>query len=222
MRKSDVHESLATLYLRLNGYFTTGLILHSPEWGQARTEIDCLAIRHCHHSQADRAIGTAEFLAADEEANDLILCEVKSEPTQLRFNKPIRNDPAALCAMLRWAGLFGEERIESIAGRLLPLLQDGVSAEAARHGVREGDFRVRALLCCPPIAKPTNDRWCLTGDEILAYARQCFRPDERRASCSTRYNFQQWGFPFAPIVRLLKEFPELPTLESLYQELRAT
>ncbi len=40
MTKSNFYEILTMLYLRLNGYFTTGLILHSPEWGQAETEID--------------------------------------------------------------------------------------------------------------------------------------------------------------------------------------
>jgi len=33
-RKSEVHEALAVLYLRLNGYFTTGLVVQSPKWGQ--------------------------------------------------------------------------------------------------------------------------------------------------------------------------------------------
>lgn len=221
MRKSDVHESLAALYLRLNGYFTTGLILHSPEWGQARTEIDCLAIRHYHHMQADRVIETAEFLNADERATDLILCEVKGDPSQLRFNNPIRTDPAALCEMLRWAGIFSEDRIDSVAGRLQPLLQEGVSTEAARHGVHEGDFRVRALLCCPSIDSPVANLWCLTGNEILEYARQCFSPDERRPSCSTRYNFQQWGYPFTPIVQWLKESSDAVTLEGLYERLGA-
>jgi hypothetical protein len=62
MRKSDVHEILTMLYLRLNGYFTTGLILHSPERGQARTDIDCLAVHHPYHRQSERGVGTSDFL----------------------------------------------------------------------------------------------------------------------------------------------------------------
>lgn len=38
-RKPEVNESLVALYLRLNGYFTTGLIVHAREWGQSRAEI---------------------------------------------------------------------------------------------------------------------------------------------------------------------------------------
>lgn len=155
MRKSDVHEVLATLYLRLNGYFTTGLILHSPKWGQARTEIDCLAIRHPYHLQSERGVETSDFLCTHDGEVDLILCEVKSDPTGLGFNRPVRTDPEALRAALRWAGLFTEDQVRSIVARLQPLLQDDVPLDAARTGVADGSCRVRPLLCCPPALKLT-------------------------------------------------------------------
>lgn len=60
--KPEVNEALATLYLRLNGYFTTGLILHSPDWGENRTELDCVAIRHPNHSQPERGVESSAFL----------------------------------------------------------------------------------------------------------------------------------------------------------------
>lgn len=221
MKTSDVHEALAALYLRLNGYFTTGLILHSPEWGRSQTEIDCLAIRHLHHSQAERGFGTAEFLDNTKEVTDLILCEVKSDPNHLSFNRPIRTEPEALRTILRWAGIFSEAEMESIVYRLQPLLQEGVTAETAKMGVLEGGFRVRALLCCPALDGSVVDRWCLTGDEIFGYAGQCFNPAEPRPSCSTRYNLLQWGYPFTPIVQWLKERPDPLTLGALYERLGA-
>jgi hypothetical protein len=221
MRKSDVNEALAALYLRLNGYFTTGLILHSPEWGQNQTEIDCLAIRHLYHSQAERGLGGAELVNDNEEVSDLILCEVKSDPSQLRFNKPIRTDAEALSRILRWAGIFNEKQIESVVERLRPLLQEDVMAGTARAGVVEGRFRVRALLCCPALGGPVVDRWCLTGDEIFGYASRCFNPAEPRPYSSTRYNFRQWGYPFTPIVHWLKEQPDPLALEALYEHLGA-
>ena len=223
MRKSDVHEVLATLYLRLNGYFTTGLILHSNEWGQARTEIDCLAIRHPHHLQPERCVETAEFLRTRQAEIDLILCEVKSSPDDLRFNDPIRTDVEAICAALRWSGLLEEEQVRSVAERLQPLLQGGVPAEVSRRGIVEGACRVRPLLCCPPCHESDPNRWCLTGSEIFRFVRQCFNPPTPRDSCSTRYNFQQWGYPFTPIVRVFKnEQGARPVaLEDLYKCLEA-
>lgn len=223
MRKSDVHEALAALYLRLNGYFTTGFIVHSPEWGEAHTEIDCLAIRHPHHEQPERELKTADFLNTGEKMIDLLLCEVKSCPDQLSFNEPIRTDPEALRAALRWAGVFTKAQVISVANRFQPLLQDGVSAKEACAGVVEGSCRVRPLLCCPPYAEVSVDRWCLTGSKIFCFADQCFNPPKRRVSSSTRYNFQQWGYPFTPIVQYLKDpgGPKQKTLDGLYERLKS-
>lgn len=43
MDKSDIQETLVLLYLRLNGYFGTGFIVHAPQ--RNKTEMDVLAIR---------------------------------------------------------------------------------------------------------------------------------------------------------------------------------
>lgn len=220
MRKADVQETLAALYLRLNGYFTTGLIVHSPTWGQSRTEIDCLAVRLPYHSQAERGLDTAKFLDTAEGTTDLVLCEVKGDPTQLRFNASITEDREAVPAILRWSGVFHESQIGAVADRFRPFLADNVPVETARAGLMEGAFRVRALLCCPVSSTPMNDRWILTGDEIFGHVSSCLAPTEKRSSCSTRYNFAQWGHPFASVVRCFKEASS-PTLDDLYDYLGA-
>lgn len=204
MSKSDIDEILVQLYLRVNGYFTTGLIAHSSEWGQARTEVDCLAVRHPYYGELERQIGPSEFLGANEGKIDLILCEVKSDPQMIGFNRALREDDTALTSILRWSGLFPEEQLNAVAGKLRPLLQDDVGIDCAKVGVVEEGVRIRALTCCPSAAAEDTGRWCLMGCEILDYLNQCFNPEERRESCSTRYNFQQWGFPFEPIVRYIK------------------
>lgn len=122
MRRSDIDEALAALYLRLNGYFTTALILHSPTWDQSQTEIDCLTIRHPNHSQAERTVGPADFLNDSTGTTDLILCEVRDDPNQLRFNNP----------ELRSSQGLVDEGCESRQSR---------RAEKARWHVRCGDRR---------------------------------------------------------------------------------
>lgn len=221
-KKADINEALATLYLRLNGYFTTGLILHSPEWGEARTETDCLAIRHPDHCQPERGVETAEFLAIQKGEVDLIVCEAKSVPEQIAFNEPLRTDPEAVRA--RWAGVFDERQVSSVAERLQPLFSDGVEAARSRSGVVEGRYRIRGLLCCPPASEEDcKGRWCLVGSEICRFVNECFNPSVRRDACSTRYNFQQWGYALAPIVQYFKgsgvRKRRLPTLEGLYEHL---
>jgi len=148
--KSEINEALVTLYLRLNGYFTTGLILHSAHWGENRTELDCLAVRHPNHQQPDRGVKTSGFLShcSDEvEEVDLLLCEVKSLPTELGFNKSLQTDVEAVRAILRWAGVFTEQQVISVADRLRPLLKEKVTIDTARNGILENRCRVRALLC---------------------------------------------------------------------------
>ncbi len=220
-RKPEIHEALATLYLRLNGYFTTGLIVHSPDWGANRTETDCLAVREQHHCQPERGIETSEFLATSSGEVDLVICEVKSVPEE-RFNESLRNDPETIRSLLRWAGLFDERQVCSVAERLQPLFDAGVDLATARNGVLEGRCRVRALLSCPPASEQDcQGRWCLVGSEILRFADECFSPAERRPACSTRYNFRQWGYALAPIVQYFKLSAggDPSTLEGLYAHL---
>jgi hypothetical protein len=223
MKKSDVNEILAQLYFRLNGYFTTGLILHSPEWGQARTEIDCLAIRHRYHCQPERRVEGSDFLGVHNGETDIILCEVKSDKNSLRFNQPIKNDIEALRATLRWTGIFTEANVCSVADRLMPLLQDDTHLDAMRTGVIEESIRVRPLLCCPSCSEAAIDKWCLLGSDIFDFANQCFNPEERRDTCSTRYNFQQWGYPFSSVVTYFKNRCEAETIniDELYQHIGA-
>lgn len=205
MTKSDVQELLVQLFLRLNGYFTTGLIVHSPTWGQqAQTEIDCLAIRNPYHDQPERCVEPSNFLGISSGMTDIILCEVKSEPEQVNFNTPLKENAESLKSVLRWAGVFPANEVSAVADKLRPLLNNDVSIEDMRNGVIIDNIRVRPLLCCPPQSEPQENRWCLTAHEIFEFANLCFNPVEARGSCSTRYNFQQWGYPFTAIVQYLK------------------
>jgi len=203
--RPEVNEALVTLYLRLNGYFTTGLVVQAPDWGEARTEIDCLALRHPGHAQPEREVPSSPFLALQPGLIDLLICEVKSVPAEVSFNPRLKRDPAVVKDVLRWAGVFSEGLLPELSDRVLPLLQDGVTAEAGKAGLVEGSVRVRGLLCCPPAeASDLAGRWCLLGSELVQFANTCFNPKERRPSCSTRYNFRLWSGSLAPLVQYFK------------------
>ena len=219
MNQKDVDECLAVLYMRLNGYFTTGVIVHSPIHGQATTEVDCLAVRLPHHQQDERVVAEAPFLNIEKGFIDLIVCEVKSDPSKLAFNDSIKKDIDALSGIIKWAGVFPEEAVYSVASRLLQLLSDGVPIATARAGFIEDKVRVRALLCCPPKSSRIGDQWCLNGEEIIRYADECFNPCENRPTCSVRYNFQQWSYPLNQIVSWLKDKKrkQPATLLALYE-----
>ena len=115
----DVPEALTTLYLRLNGFFTSGLVLHSPKRGRVRSHIDCLAVRHPFHDQSEREVDPDPFLELGE-TPELLLCEVKSSVHSLSFNQPLRTDPTTIDAFLRWSGLIRPDRVKEAVDAFVP------------------------------------------------------------------------------------------------------
>lgn len=224
MTKPDVDEILTQLYLRLNGYFTSGLILHSPTWGQNRTELDCLAIRLQYHRQQDRIIASSNFLNLNDGEIDLLFCEVKHNPEHLNFNDSLKTDEEAVKNALRWIGLFREDELDAILDNLIPLFQDDTSREQMKTGFEYKNCRIRSLLCSPPLSEYDEDKWCLIGTEICEYIDNCFNPSEIRDSCSTRYNFHQWGYPFSQVVEIFKdeEIDGPSNVQEIYSHLLAT
>lgn len=225
-KRSRLQENLLNLYLRLNGYFVTGFIAHSPEWGDNRTEIDALAVRHPHNDEPERLIKPSPYLETSTEHVDLLICEVKSRGQQLQFNETLRETPDALISVLRWSGLFYEQEIFEVAHRLLPLLQP--SSKASQEipciiGPR--NTRVRAILCSPERwLKRNNQPWFVPGSEIFNFAYTCFCPEKPRCSCSTQYDFEAWGEVYEPIVKFIKgkgnaSFINASVIKELYQHL---
>lgn len=100
----DVPEAVTTLYLRLNGFLTSGFIPHSAEGGKALGDIDCLALWNPFHDQSERGVSTDPFLELGK-CQELLLCEVKSSIPSLSFNERLRTDPAAVNSLIRWSGL---------------------------------------------------------------------------------------------------------------------
>jgi hypothetical protein len=220
-KKSSLQENLLNLYLRLNGFFVTGFIVHSPVLGKNRTEIDALAIRHPHNREPERLIQPSPFLQVSTEYIDLLICEVKSRGQKLQFNDALRNTPHALESILRWAGLFHENEIPDLVNQLLPLLEP--SAEAKQDVPRVIDprkTRIRAILCSPERwLKRNNQSWFIPGSEIFNYAHTCFCPEKPRDPCSTRYDFKAWGEVYGPIVNFFKSNSEIKSIKELYEHL---
>jgi len=202
---SKIQEQLVSLYLRLNGCFVTGFVVHSPVHGSNRTEIDALALRHPFSSEPERMIGPDPRLDLSTSHTDLMICEVKSRGQKLQFNSPLKTQPDVLASVLRWCGLFKENDLRGLATALSGQLLAGhpnVTAPPTVHGPR--NTRVRALMFSPErTSRRDSQRWFLTGPEIIEYVWRCLCPGSPRSSCATTYDFQVWG-DFEPIVRYFK------------------
>ena len=206
-KRSNLQENLFNLYLRLNGYFITGFIVHSPEWGNNRAEIDALAVRHPHHSEPERLIEPSPYLQTSSEFTDLLICEVKSKGEQLQFNESLRNSIQAINSVLHWSGLFLDHETQELSYCISQMMQPSEEPKqtiSCITGPRQTQIRV--MLCSPERwTKRNNQTWFIPGSEIFSYLYACFCPDTRRSSCSTQYDFSLWGEIYEPIVRFFKE-----------------
>lgn len=207
MNKSEIQEDLLSLYLRLNGFFVSSLIVHSHRHGHNRTEIDALAVRFPHNSEPEREVGPDEYLETSANHVDLLICEVKSGGSPLRFNSALADSEEAIASVLRWAGIFSNPQLVHIVERLKQSLQPAnPPLEGIPTVLGPGRTRVRALLCAPERwTRKSNQRWFLPGKQIFEYIWKCLCPEAARASCSVSYDFGLWGKNYEPIVRYFKQ-----------------
>ena len=204
--KSKAQEDLALLYLRLNGFFVTGFIAHSPIHGHNLTEIDALALRMPHSAEPEREVGPHGLLDLSSNHADLIICEVKSRGEPLRFNAALTEDPRAAAAVLRWSGLFLEDELPELVTRLqAALAPNPLRSAAPPSATGPRGTRVRGLLFAPERDKRyTNQSWFVTGPELFEYVHRCLSPTQPRSECSVSYDFGLWG-DREPIIRYFKD-----------------
>jgi hypothetical protein len=206
MTKADVQEALVTLYLRLNGYFTTGFIVQSSTPGRVTTELDILAVRLPHNAEPDRVIGCAPELDTWDSGIDFIIGEVKSRDQPLQFNSAVRN-PQAVSTILQWWGYLTAEEVATKTQDVLSILQPLPGAVAAPTVLCPRGARVRSILFSPEtrsIRRP-QQAWFISGPPMFKHIFACLHPSELRATCATDYGAGQWGIGLERFVSYFKD-----------------
>ncbi|MGE0388122.1 MAG: hypothetical protein AB7Q97_25635 [Gammaproteobacteria bacterium] len=194
--RSQLQEQLVSLYLRLNGFFVTGFIVHSPLHGQNRAELDALALRLPYNCEPERQIGPDPMLELSEKYTDLAVCEVKSKGQQLQFNQSLVQQSTAAATILRWAGLFRESEVIPLADSLAQALAPSNPAARPNAPTVLGpqDVRIRGLLFSPERdSRRPNQPWFISGPQLFDYIWRCLCPANPRQCCATTYDFQLWG-----------------------------
>jgi len=223
--RSRAQENLLQLYLRLNGFFLTGLIVHKDGPDGIRTEVDTLAVRHRFHCEPERVIEPSPFIGKAGQRTDLFICEVKSKGQSLQFNARLRDEPQCVATLIRWAGLFDPNSVNEIAEQVRKTLQTRPIASKCIPSTTTEEVRICGVICCPERWEGgRNDPWFLGGKEIFEYIWNCFRPDPPRPECATKYDFTAWGSEFECIVLWFKKkdmakLPDNP-MTALYEHLR--
>ena len=209
MEKGKFHESLVRLYLRLNGYFQTGLISHSAVHGNNATEIDILAVRFPLHSQPEREVGFCTALNPSKTNIDIIIGEVKS--SDVVFNDPLKTGHALAdrnwTQILNWIGLFEPNEIKNLVPKLKACADTNTSMLTGIDGnCIYGTVKIRPIIFC--IERPAsnnNPKPYICGDEVIDYIWTCLCPVISRVDCSTVYPLGNWGNDFDKIVTYIKK-----------------
>jgi hypothetical protein len=225
--RSDVQETLASLYLRLNGYLITGFIVHALD--RVTTEMDVLAVRFPSHQEPEREVQCCQRLAIPSNQIDFIVGEVKGGEGTVNFNVRFRANPGAIKTVLRRFGAFDDLEIARVTSAV-PALLDPTNLRRAR-GFPALEVAVSGELG-PGAAKlrfipfATEQERCngqgrpyLFVDDLLDFVWLCFRPEQRRQLCDDHYNYELWGPPFIAMVQHFKD-PNRHTpgtIEDLYR-----
>ncbi|MFD1144543.1 hypothetical protein ACFQ4C_25675 [Larkinella insperata] len=227
--KSTIQEQLAALYLRLNGYFTTGYIIHSDE-KEIEGEIDIVAVRFPLHKQDDTEHNSSNFLELSSNI-DIIIAEVKSIGKPLQFNDCLkqRGSLEPLQKLLRWTGFFSDNNIDDIAIELNILVQPVENSQLKNFRSTKvletnfGNVKIRPILFSPERNNINNTDKFINWTEINDFIWLCLCPADVRAKCGTRYDFTAWGQGFNEIVKAYKDRQrnqkKFATITELYQDI---
>jgi len=208
MKRQDKQEDLVKLFLRLNGYFTTGLIIHSPINGRNQTELDIVAIRFPYHNQTDRVVECSEFLQIPKDSIDIIIGEVKS--SEVQFNKALRENKNSIEKLINWIGAFDSEEVTQIIEILLEEMKPRINKNSERFKKimfkgKTGNYSIRPIIFSLNKPQPqNNEERFINGQLILDFIWECLRPDIQRESCSGIYNLNNWGHSLLPIILYFK------------------
>jgi hypothetical protein len=207
MEKSNLQEKLVSLYLRLNGYTTTGLILHSHEDGQVDGEIDIIGVRLPFHNQEDRIIQCSETLEIPEKKIDIIIGEVKGGKAALQFNESLRTNQDRVRKLIKWIGIAEDSDVDKISVDLTVKIQNkNVQKPESFPEILHENYCLRPILFAPDRTNQReNQIKFINGNELITFCWNCFRPENRRESCETNYRaISNWGQSFEKLVGYFK------------------
>ena len=228
-QKSVIQESLVKLYLRLNGYFTTGFIIHSNQ-KEINSEIDNISVRFPLHHQNDTEHNSSDFLNVSKNI-DIIISEVKSKGVKLQFNKSLyeKNCNQNWYKLLSWIGVFNSSQIEMISSEMIRLIKPVQNSKLKDFRVIENiqtDFglvNLRAILFSPEKISNNSSDKIINWTEINDFIWFCLCPNEERINCGTEYDLTAWGSEFEYIIEVYKsrkkEQNKLKNIEELYAEI---
>jgi len=225
MDKSDIEETLVHLYLRLNGYFVSGFIVHATQG--AVTEVDVLAVRFPCHKESEREVRCCTHLGIPADHIDFIVGEVKGG-RKVNFNVSFRENAGSVRSVLHRCGAFAPVEIERVCA-VVPILLSPSNLRTSRtipeldvalwDDTKAQRAKLRFVLFATGQTRSAKSiRPFIFQDDMFRFVWECFRPERQRAFCDVRYNFELWGPQFSKMVQYFKDLARVEpgTMTDLY------
>jgi hypothetical protein len=122
----------------------------------------------------------------------------------LKFNNAIKSKGSRsienITQLLRWCGLFEENELTYLTRQVISIADsDAIAFENSFAKVelknRFGKITIRPIIFSIESThlEGENQKF-INGIDIIEFIWKCLCPDEKRTNCSTRYNFNNWGF----------------------------
>jgi hypothetical protein len=214
---NHIQETLVTLYLRLNGFFVSGHIIHadiSDPAIQEKGEIDTLAIRLPFGREPEACNPPTEYLGIKRGRIEIIIGEVKSGKEPIQFNPSLR-DPDNICNVLLRTGFTEDDNLlmrisQSFAHQLIPKPFNSPNDHIEIYLEPSGDIRypirIRPTIFHLGFHSPTrNQAWFVGYDEIMNDIWHRVRKEFEPPSCQRQYDLRLWGPIFNTIVAYFKD-----------------
>lgn len=228
-----IQESLVTLYLRLNGYFTSGHIVHAMPDNLAvreKTEIDVFALRLPYSREPETGNSLSEYLHVENGILDVIVGEVKSGREPIQFNPGIRDSENMMSALRRAGFTDNDEVLYKVARTLTnqmipkPINEPETRIEITFDPSEDILYptRIRPVLFHLGRKAPNrNQAWFVGYQEIMNFIWRCLRKEFQPDGCQREYDYVLWGPVIESIVDYFKSEnrTEPGTPEDLIREL---
>ncbi|MDP8252149.1 hypothetical protein [Pseudochrobactrum saccharolyticum] len=208
-------ERLFGLYFRLNGYFLTKYIVHSPDKGSLGTDIDWIALKNPYHDQKTTGNNGCDFLNLDAEVTDVIICEVKSGFAD--FNKALKSLDV-LKDVLSWVGVVKPCHIDDVCRDLEQLVDVTVNKEKAKSGIDYNSCKIRFLMAVGRDCDHDEEKvWRLNSSIAIKYIYSSLNKHNKPETCSRDYTTTVWD-EYKDIVDWFKSCTEQPTIEKFKKQ----
>ncbi len=213
--KIDTHyEKLIKLYLRLKGFISSNLIIHSEQQGDSKSELDVVGFRMPFHLQRDRQVNVTDYLECSSDRLEIIIADVKncSKLDNVKFNKGLRTDRSSIQKLVEWIGCYDsvDDKVITKFENCLNLhrYKDYKGFAGFNENVSFGKIAVKFTFFCPSLeAWDGNGFKFIHGQEIIDFTWVCLNPKTIIETCSRIYGFKGWN-ELEPYVRFFKESDE--------------